>query len=92
MLRFNYFEQMGAFDREEGTGTYRVVFDKMQSAMTTLSAIILQLQGLGDYDGVKSLMAELGVVGPALQADLDRLSKAGIPVDVVFEQGMAFLK
>ena len=29
----------------------------------------------------------MGNVGPALQADLDRLASAAIPVDIVFEQG-----
>ena len=34
------------------------------------------------------MVSDLGVIGPALQADLARLSSAGIPVDIVFEQGM----
>ncbi len=46
------------------------------------------LQGAGDYDGVKNFVEEMGRIGPALQADLDRLETAGIPVDVVFEQGL----
>jgi hypothetical protein len=28
------------------------------------------------------------VVSPTLQGDLDRLAAAGIPVDIVFEQGI----
>jgi hypothetical protein len=36
-------------------------------------------------------MAERGRVPEALQADLDRLAEAGIPVDIVFEQGEAVL-
>ena len=31
------------------------------------------------------------VPSPVLQADLDRLSQAGIPVDIVYEQGKAQL-
>ncbi len=92
MMRFNFFEKMGAFSRDSATGVYRADFDRMQAAMTVLSAKILKLQGDGDYDGVKSLMAELGTISPQLQADLDRLSQAGIPVDIVFEQGMSVLK
>ena len=41
---------------------------------------------------VKNLMDDMGNIGPALQADLDRLDTAGIPVDVVFEQGMSVLR
>ena len=92
MVRFNFFEKMGAFSRDAASGTYRVNFDRMQDAMTALGAKILKLQGDGDYAGVVRLMEDLGGIGPALQADLDRLSNAGIPVDVVFEQGMAVLQ
>ncbi len=92
MLRFNFFEKAGAFSRDDESGRYRVVPDKMGEAVTALSNKILQLQGDGDYAGVNQLMAEMGNVGPALQADLDRLSTAGIPVDVVFDQGMSVLR
>ena len=34
---------------------------------------------------------EMGGVGPQLQADLDRLASAAIPVDIVFEQGVEVL-
>ena len=44
-------------------------------------------QGDGDYAGATAMLEQLGRIGPELQADLDRLSSAGIPVDIVFEQG-----
>jgi hypothetical protein len=91
MLRFNFFEQARAFSRDEATGQYRVNFDKMQEAMKALSAKILKLQGDGDYEGVKSLMADMGNVGPQLETALDRINAAGIPVDIVFEQGVDVL-
>ena len=91
MLRFNYFKDAGAFTRN-ADGRYSVNMDKMKAAMTSLSQEILKLQGDGDYAGVKKLMADQGNVGPELQADLDRLDSAGIPVDVVFEQGMSVLR
>lgn len=91
MLRFNFFEKAEAFSRNGTTGTYRVNFDRMRAAIDALSARILTLQGDGDYDGVKKFMAEMGATGPSLRADLDRLSSAGIPVDIVFEQGPAVL-
>jgi hypothetical protein len=87
MIRFNYFAEQGAFQRDEDTGFYRVDFERMQDAMTSLSRLILTLQGDGDYAGASRLLADAGVVKPALQADLDRLATAGIPVDVVFRQG-----
>ena len=91
MIRFSFFREKGAFERDENTGTYKVNFDKMQEAMNALSELILTLQGNGDYDGVAKLVAEKGVISPQLQADLDRLGVASIPVDIVFEQGTAVL-
>jgi hypothetical protein len=87
MARFNYFQEMGAFTRDEGTGRYRVDTARMREAMESLSERILRLQGDGDYDAVVAFMERYGAIGPALRADLDRLAAAEIPVDVVFEQG-----
>lgn len=91
MLRFNYFEEAGAFSRDEATGRYSVNEEKMRQAMNSLSALIIRLQGEGDLDGVQELMVEKGEVGADLQKDLDRLEAAGIPVDVVFDQGLRTL-
>jgi hypothetical protein len=91
MIRFNFFEQAGAFSRDPGTGTYRVNRAEFEQAVQSLSARLLTLQGDGDYAAVDAFVAEMGNVGPALQADLDRLSAAEIPVDIVFEQGTEVL-
>lgn len=91
MLRFNFFLERGAFVREAATGTYRVDAEKMRAAMDELSALILKLQGDGALEELRALMKDKGVVKPELQADLDRLKKASIPVDVVFEQGVDVL-
>ncbi len=90
MIRFNYFKEKGAFTRNED-GTYKVDYDNLIVAMKDLSNLILTLQGNGDYEGVAKLVAERGVISDELQGDLDRLSSANIPVDVVFEQGVDVL-
>ena len=91
MIRFNFFDEMNAFTRDEKAGTYKVNFVNFQKAMDALSEKILTLQGDGDYDGVAALVADKGVIKTQLQADLDRLSAAGIPVDIIFEQGVKVL-
>ncbi len=91
MVRFNYFQEQGAFSRDPETGTYRVDFEAMDQAVDSLSALILTLQGDGDYEGVGTLMEQRGVVPAELQADLDRLDGMGIPRDIVFEQGESVL-
>jgi uncharacterized protein YcfL len=90
MIRFNYFQEKGAFSRNDN-GTYTIHYDKMEDAMNSLSELILTLQGNGDYDGVAKLVKEKGVITIQLQADLDGLTAKGIPVDVVYEQGIDVL-
>ncbi|MEC9261772.1 MAG: Zn-dependent hydrolase [Pseudomonadota bacterium] len=90
MIRFNYFATMGAFDRNED-GLYSVNMDKMSEAVSSLSELILTLQGNGDYDGVAELVADKGIIKPQLEADLARLKAASIPVDIVFNQGKSQL-
>jgi hypothetical protein len=90
MVRFNFFADRGAFQRGED-GLYRVDMKAMRAAVDELSRTILVLQGDGDYQGVQRLNAELGVVRPQLESDLDRLAQANIPVDVSFTQGKEVL-
>ncbi len=91
MVRFNYFAERGAFERT-AEGTYRVNFEAMQDAMRALSEDILVLQGEGDYAAVDSFVTQYGQMDPDLRSDLNRINEAGIPVDIVFEQGMAVLQ
>jgi hypothetical protein len=91
MLRFNFFLDEGAFVRDTATGRYSVDFERMESAIENLSRLILTLQGDGDYEGAKALTEGKGIITPALQADLDRLTEASIPVDITFRQGLAEL-
>jgi len=87
MIRFYYFEEEGAFTRDEETGTYRVDFDKMKVAVNKLASLILTIQGNGDYAAAKALVQEKGFIREDLQKDLNRLKTLSIPVDIVFEQG-----
>jgi hypothetical protein len=88
MVRFNFFAERGAFVRDPETGTYSVDFDRMGEAMTALSELLLTLQGTGDYAATSTLMDEKGLIGAGLQSDLDRLTRADIPVDIEFTQGL----
>lgn len=91
LIRFNFFRERNAFVRDPATGTYKVNPDQMLLAMEALSDRILRFQGDGDYEGASEFIARYQVTAPELQADLDRLAAAGIPVDVVFEQGVDVL-
>ena len=91
MVRFNFFLEEGAFVRDAEAGRYSVDFERMEQAMTKLSRVLLTLQGDGDYEGARELTETQGIIGSQLQADLDRLTEAQIPVDIVFQQGVAEL-
>lgn len=87
MVRFNFFREAGAFVRDPETGLYSADFEAMRTAMADLSGLLLSLQGDGDYAGALTLTNEKGVIPAELQADLDRLTEAEIPVDIRFLQG-----
>ena len=90
MIRFNFFQEHGAFSRNE-SGVYTVDHQKMRQAMAALSRKILTLQGDGDKAAVAAFVQQYGIVSEGLQGDLQRLAAAGIPVDVTFEQGVEVL-
>jgi hypothetical protein len=91
MIRFNYFLDKGAFSKNED-GTYSIDMQKMQDASRSLTQLILKIQGDGDYEAAKNLVKEKGIINAELQADLDRIDEAGIPVDIIFNQGPKYLK
>ena len=89
LVRFNYFQERGAVVPEATPDgeVWRVVPAQMGPAVEALARQILTLQGDGDYDAVDAFVRQYGRTTPALAASLDRVAAAGIPVDVVFEQG-----
>lgn len=90
LIRFNYFEEKGAFSRD-AEGRYKVDYPKLRQATNDLSEKILRLQGDGDKKAVADFVAKYGKIGATLQADLDRINAAGVPVDVIFHQGLDVL-
>lgn len=91
MVRFYYFQEKGAFTRNPETGTYMVNFNKMTEAMHSLAEKTLIIQGDGNYQEAKRMLQEMGYIKDELQADLDRINKSNIPVDIRFKQGLEML-
>lgn len=91
MMRFYFFQEKGAFTRDDATGTYKVNFEKMKAAMNELTEKILIIQGDGNYDKAKAWVETDGKIKEVLQKDLDRINDAGIPRDVRFKQGKEML-
>ena len=90
MVRFNFFEEHGAFERTD-EGRYSVNFESMHEAMNRLSELIITLQGDGDYAAVDAFVTRYGAMDPRLADDLERVNREGIPVDIVFDQGVSVL-
>ena len=90
LIRYNYFLERGAFSRNEA-GLYSIDFDKMKEASKALTIDILEVQGNGDYEAAKAFVQKWTNISPELTADLKRLSDAGIPKDIYYEQGPSVL-
>ncbi|TVQ84266.1 MAG: Zn-dependent hydrolase [Bacteroidetes bacterium] len=86
MLNMKYFADNGAFIYQED-GTYKVNFEEMKAAVTSLLEKILIIQGDGDYAAARYWVDTDGVMTDQLRQDLDRVNATGIPVDIVFRQG-----
>ncbi|HRY31773.1 MAG TPA: Zn-dependent hydrolase [Bacteroidales bacterium] len=90
MMCFNYFEDRQVFTRRDD-GTYLVDMAKMKTAVNEWVAKVITTQGEGDYQAALDYLNANSVIRPGLQADLDQLKSAGIPVDVRFVQGKQVL-
>ncbi len=92
LICFNFFKELNAFDRDPSSGVYSIDFEKMQTAVEQLSNKILTLQGDGDYEGTEKFFEKYLITDNELENDLKLLSTEGIPVDIIFEQGLNVLR
>lgn len=90
MMCYNYFFENGAFTRN-GNGTYHINYDKARKAMEGWIALILKTQAEGDFQFASQYSKDYGTITPALQKDLDKINKSGIPRDIRFNQGLDVL-
>lgn len=91
LIRFNFFQEMGAFTYNESSETYAINFEKVEDAVDALSEKILTLQGNGDYNAVDEFVKKYAVRTPQLEASLQKLGDQNIPVDIIFNQGVEVL-
>ncbi|WP_372643221.1 Zn-dependent hydrolase [Ancylomarina sp.] len=87
MIRFNYFNEHEAFKYDSKTGTYKINDYKMKKAVESLSRLVLEIQGNGDYDMASEIIRDKGYIHNELLNDLYRIQRAKIPKDVVYDQG-----
>jgi hypothetical protein len=90
MMCFNFFENAGAFIRDEN-GQFVIDYAKSFQAMNDWAELIIVTQGNGDFEFAQQFRNEYGGITKTLQADLDKINSAGIPRDIRFNQGVKVL-
>ena len=90
LIRYNYFMESGAISRDS-LGLYHIHYEKTKEAVHKLSALLLILQGDGNYQQAEELLKRYATIGPLLKSDLERISRKDVPIDIYFEQGLAVL-
>lgn len=86
IMCFNYMMDKGAFSRNK-EGKYVVNPQRMRKAIEEWAALVIKMEGEGDYNTAKEYAAKNGVVRPELAKDLKTIENANIPIDVNFIQG-----
>ncbi|KAK5581847.1 hypothetical protein RB653_003427 [Dictyostelium firmibasis] len=87
-LNFNFLHKFGAFEKNSTTNYFSVNFDKMKLAIPKLVNHIIVLQGNGDKIAAKNWIDEMG----ALNKEEVIIDYSGIPIDIIFKQGLNLLK
>jgi hypothetical protein len=90
MIIFNTLVDAGAIVRQSN-GLYKVNVDLMKTTIQKLAGDLLVLQGNGNINDSQKYLDNKAVVSAVLSKDLEKINKAGIPVDLVFEQGKSVL-
>ncbi len=90
MMCYNFFEEKGAFTRN-AAGKYVVDIEKAKQVLNEWAALILKVEGEGDYEFAKQYNEENSVIKAGLQSDLEKIQGADIPRDIRFEQGLSVL-
>jgi len=90
MITFNTLLERGAI-KYSNNGYYTVNVGAMRSVIAVLAGALLQVQGDGNPAKAADMLSSLGVIQEGLSADLKRIEAASIPVDLVFDQGIATL-
>lgn len=90
MMCFNFFEDNQAFTRNEA-GKYVINIEKAKQALADWAALILQVEGEGDFELAETYNKENSNIRETLQTELDKVQEANIPRDIRFKQGKKVL-
>ena len=83
MVIFNYMREKGVYSFDTKSGRWSIDMAGTRGAVKDLSAKILMIQALGDYEAAKGLLEKYGKMDADVEASLLKLRKARLPVDIV---------
>ena len=83
IIIYNWLAKAGAFQRKP-SGQYKLDFDKMESSLKDLTALVLKTQATGDKATADELEAQYSKRGDDYYADRINLGLAKIPADIRF--------
>jgi len=79
-MEFNYMLEHGAVTRDEATGRYAVMLDKMPGAIASLAKELLEQEATGDGARTAAWFAKYAVLPDHLKRAFEQVSD--IPVDI----------
>jgi Peptidase family M49 len=82
-VQFNYLMNKGAFVHNSD-GTFSVDLTKMPAAVAALDHDLLTLEATGDYNGARKMLADLCLIRPEVQRELDRLKTVPTDIEPIF--------
>lgn len=86
IIIYNWLAENGALTRNLASKTYDVDFAKAQNAIRSLVSKVLELQAEGNAAVAAEFVNNYANVGEELEADIEKLVRAKVPVDIYFKQ------
>jgi hypothetical protein len=90
LISYYYLKERNAFTIDSN-GKYSMNPVQMKDAIRSLSALILTIQGDGDYRKATELINKYCVMDQKLKSDVKMIQRKDIPVDITFNQGLSVL-
>ena len=84
IIIFNYLAQAGAFERK-ASNQYSLDFNKMEEALSDLTALVLKTQATGDKDFAQDFEAKYSKRNADYSTDKMNLGLENIPADIRFD-------
>ena len=84
IMIYNYLQEAGAFERHPA-GQYTLDYKKMESALSDLTSLVLEIQATGNSDFAKAFEDKYSKRSNEYSADVLNLGLEKIPVDIRFD-------